>query len=320
MRIINNSPFSGLGFADLLCGIGGYRLALESLGAKCVYSCEKNKWCREVYEKNFNDTPEEDICSVVETAVPDHDILCSSFPGLDISNSVCLFNDIIRIVKAKKPKVIILENGRGFIKFNNGASLSAMQNDLNSAGYSLYYSLLNASDYGLPHHQVRSYFVAFRDDLGVLNFAFPSPIQLNTHLEDYLLQNESAVQHLYINRPDLVIDRLQNDVYSDKPMRLGQVRKGSQGERVYSVKGVAIGVTANGGGAFSKTGGYMMSNGKVRRLHEKEVGAIMGFPENFQTCSRTTQTYVQFGNAVVVDVIQYIGEAIADALVAAGVI
>ena len=94
-----------------------------------------------------------------------------------------------------------------------------------------------------------------------------------------------------------------------KSIRLGIVNKGGQGERIYSTKGIAITLSAYGGGVFAKTGGYLI-NGKIRKLHTRECARLMGFPDSYKICKSTSQAYKQFGNSVVVNVLQYITEAI----------
>ena len=86
---------------------------------------------------------------------------------------------------------------------------------------------------------------------------------------------------------------------------MGSVNKGGQGERIYSPKGVAITLSAYGGGIFSKTGGYLVK-GKLRKLHPRECARIMGFPDTYKISKNRNQAYKQFGNSVVVDVLQYI--------------
>ena len=92
------------------------------------------------------------------------------------------------------------------------------------------------------------------------------------------------------------------------------VNKGGQGERIYSTKGIAITLSANGGGVFAKTGGYLV-NGKPRRLHQRECARLMGFPDTYIMAKNKNQAYKQFGNSVVVDVLQYIGIEIGKRLV-----
>ncbi len=109
-------------FIDLFAGIGGFRIALESMGANCVFSSEIDKFAREVYKNNFGDLPSGDIRLINENDIPNHDILCAGFPcqafsisgkqkGFSDSRGT-LFFDMIRIVKAKQPKMLFLENAK----------------------------------------------------------------------------------------------------------------------------------------------------------------------------------------------------------------
>lgn len=120
MITIEKKSLAGYSFIDLFAGLGGFRIALESLGAKCVYSNEWNVPVQKVYADNFGDIPEGDITQVDENTIPDHDILCAGFPcqafsisgkqrGFEDSRGT-LFFDVARIVKAKKPKVVFMEN------------------------------------------------------------------------------------------------------------------------------------------------------------------------------------------------------------------
>lgn len=111
----------------------------------------------------------------------------------------------------------------------------------------------------------------------------------------------------------LILMKKKDNEYSNKSIRLGIVNKGGQGERIYSTKGTAITLSANGGGVFSKTGGYLI-NGKTRKLHPRECARIMGYPDSYKICKSSSQAYKQFGNSVVIDVLQLLGIEIAKAI------
>lgn len=315
----------GYKFIDLFAGIGGFRLALESLGAKCVYSNEWDKYAKEVYLENYGDLPEDDITQVDESTIPEHDILCAGFPcqafsisgkklGFDDSRGT-LFFDVARIIKAKKPKVVFLENVKNFATHDKGRTLEVVKNTLIELGYNFYAEVLNADDYGVAQNRSRIYMVAFRNDLNIDFFSFPQKFQLNNYVEDYLLDDISETKDLYIERKDIKLkDNVDFEQYNNKkPIRLGIVNKGGQGERIYSVKGIAITLSAYGGGVFAKTGGYLI-NGKPRKLHPRECARLMGFPDSFKMCKSNSQAYKQFGNSVVINVIQLIGIEIANSL------
>ena len=155
--------------------------------------------------------------------------------------------------------------------------------------------------------------VCFRNDLNIQNFSFPKPEPLTKYVEDFLLDDEKLVENLYVERPDTFMNDVVDDTYSDKSIRLGIVNKGGQGERIYSTKGIAITLSAYGGGAFAKTGGYLI-NGRARKLHPRECARIMGYPDDYKIAENINQAYKQFGNSVAIDVLQMIGIEIGNAL------
>lgn len=310
-------------FIDLFAGLGGFRLALESLGSECVFSSEWDLNAQDVYETNFGERPYGDITKIHESSVPDHDILCAGFPcqafsisgkklGFEDSRGT-LFFDVARIVKHKRPKVVFLENVKNFASHDGGNTLKVVRNTLEELGYTFSAKVLNAADYGVPQARERIYIVAIRNDALASPFSFPQKQKLSTFVEDILLENEEAVQHLYVDRSDLQIANTTQVFNSNRPIRLGIVNKGGQGERIYSPKGVAVTLSAYGGGAFAKTGGYLI-NGKSRKLHPRECARLMGFPEDYALSPNSNQSYRQFGNSVVVNVLQLVANQIGLAL------
>lgn len=312
---VDKKSLADFTFIDLFAGIGGFRLALESFGAKCVYSNEWDKMAQKVYYDNFGDIPEGDITQVDEDTIPAHDILCAGFPcqafsisgkqkGFEDSRGT-LFFDVARIVKAKRPKIVFMENVKNFATHDGGRTLQVVQRTMEELGYTFYQKVLNSVDYGVPQKRERIYMVCFRNDLDVENFSFPKPHKLERHVEDILIDDESELRTLYVDREDTYFNGKDDDEYANKPIRLGTVNKGGQGERIYSTKGIAITLSAYGGGVFAKTGGYLI-NGRTRRLHPRECARIMGYPDTYKICERPNQAYQQFGNSVVIDVLQYV--------------
>lgn len=319
MIIVNEKLLDGYTFIDLFAGLGGFRIALESLGAKCVYSNEWDEPVQKIYAENFGDVPEGDITKVDEKSIPDHDILCAGFPcqafsisgkqkGFEDSRGT-LFFDVARIVKEKKPKIVFMENVKNFASHENGRTLEVVQSTMEELGYIFNQKVLNAVDYGIPQKRERIYMVCFRNDLNIQEFSYPKAFSLKRHVEDFLLDDESEVEKLYVNRPDTYFNEVVDNSYSNKSIRLGIVNKGGQGERIYSTKGIAITLSAYGGGVFAKTGGYLI-NGKTRKLHPRECARIMGYPDSYKIAESSNQAYKQFGNSVVIDVLQLIGQQI----------
>lgn len=320
---IKDKTLTGMTFIDLFAGLGGFRLALESLGAKCVYSNEWDEPVQKVYFDNFGDIPEGDITKVDEKLIPDHDILCAGFPcqafsisgkqrGFEDSRGT-LFFDVARIVREKKPKIVFMENVKNFATHDEGRTLAVVKGTMEELGYQFNAKVLNAVDYGVPQKRERIYMVCFRNDLKVSDFKFPKAFELSRHVEDYLLEDEELVKDLYVNRPDMYYNNTEDNQYSNKSIRLGTVNKGGQGERIYSTKGIAITLSAYGGGVFAKTGGYYV-NGGARKLHPRECARIMGYPDSYRIATSSNQAYKQFGNSVVIDVLQYIAMEIGKAI------
>jgi modification methylase hhaI len=320
---IKEQLLENMSFIDLFAGIGGFRLALESLGGHCVYSNEWDKYAQSVYFNNFGDVPEGDITQVDERNIPNHDILCAGFPcqafsisgkqrGFEDSRGT-LFFDVARIVKEKKPKVVFMENVKNFATHDNGHTLEVVKATMEELGYKFYQKVLNSVNYGVPQKRERIYMVCFRKDLDIDSFAYPKAFPLTRHVEDFLLKDEIELKELYIDRPDTVFNDTIDNQYSSKPIRLGTVNKGGQGERIYSIKGIAITLSAYGGGVFAKTGGYLI-NGKTRKLHPRECARIMGYPDSYKICTNRNQAYKQLGNSVVIDVLQLIAINIGKAL------
>lgn len=305
-------------FIDLFAGIGGFRLALESVGLECVYSSEWDKFAQETYKNNFGETPDGDITKVDEKNIPGHNIICAGFPcqAFSISGKQkgfedtrgTLFFDIIRIAKYHKPEILFLENVKNLAKHKNGETLRVIESTLDEIGYKAFHKVLNASHYGSPTSRERIYFVCFRKDLNINHFDFPKPIFSNIKLSD-ILQDDEHTKKYIIKRNDIKINKNKPKIITDifgnkalKPIRIGTINNGGQGERIYSTEGHAITLSAYGGGAAGKTGAYL-ANGNIRKLSPRECARVMGFPETFKIPQSDHQAYKQFGNSVVVPVL-----------------
>lgn len=314
-----------LKFIDLFAGIGGFRIALEELGAKCVFSSEWDKQAKLTYSTNFGDTPNGDITQINESEIPKHDILAAGFPCQPFSISGkrlgfedtrgTLFFDVARIIKYHNPKLVILENVRNFATHDNGNTLQVVKKTLQDFGYSVFYKVMNASDYGLPQNRKRIFIICFREDLNVQEFTFPEPTDIQIHLKDILEKNESTEKY-EINRPDIFFDKNKIDLIEkieglNQPIRVGTINKGGQGERIYSDKGHAITLSAYGGGAGSKTGAYLIDE-KVRKLSPRECARVQGFPEEYIIPVSDGQAWKQFGNSIPINVLRYILKKIED--------
>ncbi len=303
-------------FIDLFAGIGGFRLALEDFGGTCVFSSEWDGNSQDVYLKNFGELPHGDITKIKEKDIPEHDILCAGFPcqAFSISGKMLgfkdirgnLFFDVARIAKYHKPDILFLENVKNFAKHDNGKTLKTVLNVLDDMGYKPFFEILKSSDYGLPQARERIYIVAFKKDLGIKSFDFPDQIGKTIVVKD-ILENEGVSPiKCYINRPDIKIYGNEKKVIDPrKPLQIGKLNNGGQGERVYSIYASGITLSAYGGGAASKTGAYLVNN-KVRKLTPRECARMQGFPENFIIPKNHNIAYKQFGDSVSVPVLKAI--------------
>lgn len=316
-----DKKLNGYKFIDLFCGIGGFHLALTSLGARCVFASDIDKEACKVYEKNFNIKPQGDITKIPVENIPAHDILCAGFPCQPFSISGNqqgfddelgrgkLFFNIVKIAKYHQPKILLLENVKNFEKHDNGKSIKRVVSNLNRIGYKVFYKVLCASDYGIPQKRSRIYIVAFRKDLGIKKFSFPAPKHEFKVLKDVLIKKaDNKIAGNYVIDREYAINRVTNETTNDL-LRIGSIGLGRQGERIYSIKGLATTLSSQGGGLGGKTGMYLIRN-KVRKLYPRECARLMGFPDSFKLADSQEKNYKQFGNSVVVDVLQYILEEI----------
>ncbi len=304
-----------INFIDLFCGIGGFRLSLESFGAKCIYSIDIDRHASKVYQKNFGNNPQGDITKVQAENIPAHDILCAGFPcqAFSISGKQkgfqdtrgTLFFDIVRIVKYHEPKVILLENVRNLKIHDKGNTYKTIVSHLKNLNYNIYTKVLNSNKYGVAQSRSRIYFVCIRKDIDNQTFHFPEEQVFNITINDILLNDaEDFVINKEFKLDEEKIQECSKHKFQ-KPVRVGIINKGGQGDRVYLSNGHAITLSASSGGTGSKTGLYLI-NGKIRKLHPRETARLMGFPDSFEYDSSVNQAHKQFGNSVVVNVLQYI--------------
>ena len=210
-RVIENSSLShksNFTFIDLFAGIGGFHQAFHALGGKCVFASEIDEYSRKTYEYNFKDyAPKmfengffnKDIKSIMPEEIPDFDLLCAGFPcqpfsqvGLkqgfnDTSKSERgnLFFDIAEIIRVKQPKAFFLENVRGLVNHDSGNTFKSIKTILTEdLGYSFYYQIVKASDYGLPQLRPRAFIVGFRDEEFLQGFDFPQKTPLKFTMSD----------------------------------------------------------------------------------------------------------------------------------------
>lgn len=326
-------------FIDLFAGIGGFRLAMESLGGKCVYSCEIDQHACSMYEANFGENPYGDIRQIHLEALPDFDILCAGFPcqpfsaagkkeGFLDETRGTLFFDIARILKEKKPKVFLLENVKNLYYHDKGKTLKTILKTLNNLSYTVSYQILNARDFGLPQNRERIFLIGNRE--GKV-FDFSKLHKTTCHSMEFFLddfyfgekENLPVFHYLsegdYTILPQNLIKTNQNSGlrfcgYLNKNIRKRGIRPGTlhlsrvhkQPNRIYSIKGIHPTLSAG-----ETSGRYFIYDGeKVRRLTLNECYRFFGFPESFIRTGSKTQQYKRIGNSVCVPVVREIGREV----------
>ena len=305
----DNSQLDKFTFIDLFAGIGGFRIAAESNGGKCVFSSEWDKNSCKTYSTNHCDIPQGDITKILETNIPDHDILFAGFPcqafsisgkqnGFDDTRGT-LFFDVARIIKCKKPKMFLLENVKNLIRHDHGKTFKTITNTIDELGYKYFYKVLRSSDYGVPQARERIYIVGFLDRSTVFHFPKPVDDSYVRVVSDILEPNGKAKvinrEIHYLDKPDTPPDRR-------RPYQIGYFNKGGQGERVYSINSAGITLSAYGGGQAGKTGAYKVGE-TIRKLTVRECARMQGFPDDFSIPVSENLAYKQFGDSVSVPAI-----------------
>jgi len=176
-----------LSFIDLFCGIGGFHQAMRHLRCKCVFACDIDRECRNVYYTNYDIHPHDDITKITATDILPFDVLCAGFPCQPFSNGGnkksfddtrgLLFDEIIRIARSHRPKLMFLENVKHILNISNGEVYRYIQNQITNLDYKMYVFQLSPHQYGIPQQRERVYFVCVRLDIDELN---TSPIQLQS--------------------------------------------------------------------------------------------------------------------------------------------
>lgn len=305
-------------FIDLFAGIGGFRLALTELGGACVFSSEWDKNSQSVYQANHGDLPAGDITKILAEDIPSHDVLSAGFPcqafsvsgkqlGFEDSRGT-LFYDVARIVKHHRPKVVFLENVKNIVRHDGGNTIRVIKRTMDDLGYNVHLKVLRSSDYGVPQARERAYFVCVDREFSSTPFMFPEHASVVVKVADILEQRVG--DEFRIDRTDIELFRDENKVKDPKsPLQIGKINKGGQGERIYSIYGSGITLSAYGGGAAAKTGAYLVE-GVVRKLTPRECARLQGFPESFVPHEKKNLAYKQFGDSVSVPVIRAIFDAV----------
>jgi DNA (cytosine-5)-methyltransferase 1 len=307
-------------FIDLFAGIGGIRLGFENTKkTKCIYSSEWDEAACKTYEANFHEKPVGDITAINPVDIPDHDILVAGFPcqpfsiaGVSKNNALGkehgfkhatqgnLFFNLAAIIDAKRPKAFLLENVKNLKNHDQGRTFSTIQKILvEQLGYHIYYKVIDGRVV-VPQHRERIYIVGFREPI---SFSFPEIEDKKPKVAD-ILESDVDPKYTLSNR---LWEYLQ--YYAAKHREKGN----GFGYGIADVNGVTRTLSAR----YYKDGSEILiaqENKNPRRLTPRECARLMGFPDTFDIVCSDTRAYRQFGNSVVVPVIQAVAEELVKCL------
>jgi len=310
-------------FIDLFAGVGGFRLAMQNLGGKCVFTSEWDKDAQKTYRANFGEVPFGDITKEeTKKFIPDgFDVLCAGFPcqafsiagkrgGFEDTRGT-LFFDVAEIIKRKKPKAIFLENVKGLRNHNGGKTLATILNVLrNDLDYFVPEpQIINAKDFGVPQQRERIYIVGFRKDQGITEFEYPKPLKKKIKFEDVKEKKVPATKYFLSTQyvQTLINHKERHEskgngfgyaIIPDDGIANSIVVGGMGRERnlVYDHRITDFTPTTHIKGTVNREG--------IRKMTPREWARLQGFPDKYVIPVADASAYKQFGNSVAVPAIQ----------------
>jgi len=334
------NPSSKFKFIDLFAGIGGIRTAFESVGGQCVFTSEWDKFAQKTYLQNFGASHlvHGDITKITTDEIPDHDLLLAGFPcqpfsiaGVSKKNALgrahgfkdetqgTLFFDVARIIEAKKPKAFVLENVKNLVSHDKGRTFDVIKRTLTQElGYHIHYRVIDGAHF-TPQHRERIIIVGFREAVNFDFDAIPFPDKGSRRLKEILHKTDGSEPQLPWdeNRFFDPISQAVNEKYTLTNHLWGYLQGYAEKHRA---KGNGFGfglvtgesVTRTLSARYHKDGSeilvYQGETKNPRRLTPRECARLMGFPDTFRITVSDTQAYRQFGNSVVVPVIEHVAK------------
>ncbi|SEB60749.1 DNA (cytosine-5)-methyltransferase 1 [Nocardioides exalbidus] len=348
---IDRNPDPTFRFIDLFAGIGGCRLGFERAGGECVFTSEWDRFARQTYETNYpTDEGSEhvfagDIREVTASEVPDHDVLVGGFPcqpfsiaGVSKKNALgrphgfqdptqgTLFFDVARIIAEKRPRAFVLENVRNLVSHDKGNTFKVIRAKLeDELGYEFHSIVIDASRV-VPQGRRRIFMVGFDKRV------FPNGSGFT--FEDFELDGDSPTMESVLHREDG--SEAPHLPYTDAVGQVAQKYTLTPGlwqylqnyKKKHSAAGNGFGfglVTRNDvartlSARYYKDGSEILvdqgTDSRPRRLTPRECARLMGFPDTFEIPVSDTQAYKQFGNSVVVPVVEAVATRVAEVLAA----
>jgi DNA (cytosine-5)-methyltransferase 1 len=322
----NTGQNFGIRYIDLFAGIGGMRSAAANLGGKCVFASEWDKFAQQAYEANYGYRPVGDIREIEAADIPNHDLLLAGFPcqafsiagkrsGFEDTRGT-LFFEVARIIKEKRPALLLLENVKGLVHHDKGKTLKTIMRVLREdLGYFVPNpEIVNAKDFGVPQNRERILIVGFRADLGISNFEYPAKSANGVTLRS-IIEAQPVSAKYYLST------RLLESLRAHKERH--QSQGNGFGMHIRDLDDVAGALVVGGMGRernlvidtrqkdltpVTVIKGEVNKEG-IRRLTPREWARIQGFPDDFKIVVSDTQAYKQFGNSVAIPAVQAVLEA-----------
>lgn len=344
-QVFGEIPFSNhaedFDFIDLFAGIGGFKLALQAHGGRCVFSSEWDKSAKITYFKNHGKTPFGDINNFtgdgiteasLDELIPDHQVLAGGFPcqpfshagvsartalglahGFDCDTQGNLFHSIAKVAFVKQPEIVFMENVKNLVSHESGATFEVIRNTMEALGngvankhnYKFFYTIANSQTL-VAQRRIRCFMVCVREDVWEAkqqqDFIFPTfdgdPIPLRNVTEntsdieaaEYTISTKLWQGH--INRTARNLERntgfTAHEADLDRPSNTIVARYGKDGKECL----------------------VPQLGQNPRKLTRDECRQLFGYPEGFWMPAAKTPTYKQFGNSVVVPVVELISQNI----------
>lgn len=310
-------------FIDLFAGMGGFRIAMQAQGGKCVFSSEWNKYAQKTYLANFGEMPFGDITKeMTKRYIPKYfDVLCAGFPcqpfsiagvskkkslgretGFKDKTQGTLFFDVADIISRHRPKAFFLENVKNLMSHDKGNTFKVIKGTLEELRYSLHYLVMDGQSY-VPQHRERIMIVGFDRDIfyGEEKFSFPEQTKAKRTIKEILDPN---IEDKY-TLSDKLWGYLQN--YAEKHRAKGN----GFGYGMVDLNGISRTLSAR----YYKDGSEILvpqCDGKnPRKLSPRECARLMGYPDEYRLNQVSdVQAYRQCGNSVIVPLITAVSEQI----------
>lgn len=190
--------------ADLFCGVGSFSMAAEAVGMRYVFACDNDPNVRKIYRAQFGMDPSGDIRKIDPIKVPDHDILCASFPRQPFSKATgeergALITPIINILRIKRPMAFVLEDMKGILDPERSDDFTKMQGAIQGVGYDFRYQQIKCEEYGVPQTRHRIFIIGFRDVATGNVFRYPATFPSCPTLTEFLDLRDTPLEKALSN-------------------------------------------------------------------------------------------------------------------------